>query len=187
VTINTVQIVDWSLACAVLFWGLGAYNRLMNLRNQMAQQFVGVRIHHTERVILLMQLSTTLGQPNSADSQTHSVEPNLAQALGALRTACLQIEAACTQAQIAPVRVSVMHRLCEAEGALNLALAGLSAVAVSASSSHALGTLLQSSDAALAFAKRQFNEAVLHYNLAIRQFPTCLLVGLFGFNAAFSL
>ena len=38
-------------------------------------------------------------------------------------------------------------------------------------------------DTTLAFARGQFNEAVAVYNHAIRQFPTRLLAGLFGFRA----
>ena len=38
--------------------------------------------------------------------------------------------------------------------------------------------------ATLAFARKQFNEAVLEYNSAVRQFPTVLIVGLFGFRGA---
>jgi len=39
-------------------------------------------------------------------------------------------------------------------------------------------------DATLVFARRQFNDAVNEYNAATRQFPTGLLVGLFGFRGA---
>jgi LemA protein len=36
----------------------------------------------------------------------------------------------------------------------------------------------------LAFARRQFNDAVMEYNAAVRQYPTVLIVGLFGFRGA---
>ena len=36
----------------------------------------------------------------------------------------------------------------------------------------------------LSFARRQFNEAVAEYGQAVTQFPTVLLVGLFGFRSA---
>ena len=39
-------------------------------------------------------------------------------------------------------------------------------------------------DTALAFARRQFNEAVLAYNRAIRQIPTRLIAAIFGFAPA---
>ena len=51
----------------------------------------------------------------------------------------------------------------------------------------ALNTQLQASDATLAFARRQFDEAVIEYNHAVKQFPTLLLVGLFGFRSAATL
>ena len=47
-----------------------------------------------------------------------------------------------------------------------------------------LNAQLATADMALAFARRQFNDAVIEYNEAIRQFPTVLIVGLFGFRAA---
>ena len=50
-----------------------------------------------------------------------------------------------------------------------------------------LNAQLQANDATLAFARRQFDDAVIEYNRAIRQFPTVLLVGLFGFRSAATL
>jgi LemA protein len=47
-----------------------------------------------------------------------------------------------------------------------------------------LNALLLTSDATLAFARKQFNAAVAEYNHAVKQFPTLLLVGLFGFRTA---
>jgi oxygen-independent coproporphyrinogen-3 oxidase len=42
-------------------------------------------------------------------------------------------------------------------------------------------------DTALAFARRQFNEAVQSYNQAVGQFPTWVLAGMFGFRKASTL
>jgi LemA protein len=46
-----------------------------------------------------------------------------------------------------------------------------------------LRSKLATIDTTLAFARGQFNESVEVYNHAIRQFPTRLLAGLFGFRA----
>ena len=43
------------------------------------------------------------------------------------------------------------------------------------------------SDAALDFARREFNAAVAAYNAAVRQFPTVLVARLFGFRAGATL
>jgi LemA protein len=43
---------------------------------------------------------------------------------------------------------------------------------------------LAASDTTLAFARRQFNDAVTEYNLAVRQFPTWIVAGLFRFRGA---
>ena len=43
---------------------------------------------------------------------------------------------------------------------------------------------LAAADTALAFARRQFNDAVLAYNHAIRQVPTRLIAAIFGFAPA---
>ena len=50
-----------------------------------------------------------------------------------------------------------------------------------------LNTALQASDATLAFARGQFADAVIEYNRAVKQFPTLLLVGMFGFRSAATL
>jgi len=47
-----------------------------------------------------------------------------------------------------------------------------------------LTSQLQASDATLNFARSQFNAAVQAYNRGVKQFPTLLLVGLFGFRVA---
>ena len=46
---------------------------------------------------------------------------------------------------------------------------------------------LAEGDTTLAFARRQFNEAVQHYNHAVGQFPTWVIAGMFGFRAASTL
>ena len=50
-----------------------------------------------------------------------------------------------------------------------------------------LNAALQASDATFAFARGQFADAVIEYNRAVKQFPTLLLVGMFGFRSAATL
>ena len=48
----------------------------------------------------------------------------------------------------------------------------------------ALGNQVAAVDSTLAFARTQFNLAAEEYNQALTQFPTRMLTGLFGFQAA---
>lgn len=171
------EIVWAGAGAALLFWAVGAYNRVVRLRASIVRRFVPTQAQFAERHALLQQ-------------QIEALEPALPNAgprLDALRAACRQVEAACAHAALRPGAAGAITSLRLADNILTEARARLPVQSVAGVDLTALNALLGTSDATLAFARRQFNDAVEEYNRAVTQFPTVLLVGLFGFRSAATL
>ncbi len=171
---STTQIVCWVGAAALLFWIVGAYNRLVRLRGAIVRRFAPVDEHFRQRHALVLLLLDALAP----------VLLNASPRLDALRAASQQVAAACAHAKLRPGAVGGITSLRLADEILAEARARLPVQTASGIDLSDLNARLSASDAMLAFARGQFNEAVSAYNHAIHQFPTVLLVGLFGFRNA---
>ena len=171
---ETTHIVAAAIGALLLFWAIGAYNRLVRLRGEIVRGFApvddGIRARHALLLRLIDALAPLLA--------------NAAPRLEALRAACGQVETACAHARVRPGASGAITSLKLADLILGEARARLPFASVAGSDLAALAAELQASDAALAFARRRFDEAVADYNRAVRQFPTLLLVRLFGFRSA---
>jgi LemA protein len=172
--VSTAQIICCLAAAVLLFWAVGAYNRLVRLRAAIVRRFAPVDEQIRLRHALLLQL---------ADALT-PVLTNAAPRLDALRAACEQVATACAQAKLRPGSSGAITGLRLADDVLAESRARLPPPNAPGSELAELVAALQASDATLAFARRQFNQAVDEYGLAVKQFPTLLLVGLFGFRPA---
>ena len=162
------------MAAVLLFWAVGAHNRLVRLRNAIVVRFAPIEAQFRLRHSLLRQL-------------LESLVPVLAHAaprLDALRAACLQADAAFAHARLRPGTTGAIASLRLAEEILTEARARLPVQTAAGVDLRELNARIGASDTALAFARRQFNEAVLEYNAALRQFPTGLIAGLFSFRGA---
>ena len=174
---TTTQIICSVLAAVLLFWAVGAYNRLVRLRGAIVRQFAPVDEQFRARHALLLQLTDALAP----------VIANAAPRIEALRAACLQAEAACAHAKLRPGATGPVTSLRLADEILAEARARLPVQSAPGSDLASLNTALQASDTTLAFARGQFADAVIEYNRAVKQFPTLLLVGMFGFRSAATL
>ncbi|HWH82462.1 MAG TPA: LemA family protein [Burkholderiaceae bacterium] len=174
---NPTQIGAVALTALLLFWAVGAYNRLVRLRGAIVRQFAPVdeqfRLRHAQLLQLLDALAPLLA--------------HAAPRIETLRAACAQVEAACAHARVRPGAAGAITSLRLADAILAEARARLPIPSTPGSDLAALNLQLQATDATLAFARRQFDAAVTDYNHAVRQFPTVLLVGLFGFRGAATL
>jgi LemA protein len=171
---SSTQTVCWAVTAVLLFWAIGAYNRLVQLRGAIVRQFVPVESQLTQRQALLMQRLDALAPALL----------NAAPRLDALRAACQQCSAACAHARVRPGAAGAITSLRLADEILGDARARLPVQSVAGIDLSELNAQLTAADTTLAFARRQFNAAVIEYNEAVRQFPTLLIVGLFGFRAA---
>jgi LemA protein len=171
------EMAGWVGAAALLFWGVGAYNRLVRLRGDLVQRFGPFDDQFKQRHALLLQQLDALA-PVLANATAQA-----APRLDALRAACQQAESACAHARLRPGALGAITSLRLAEEILGDARARLPVPTTAGTTLPELRAQLATIDTTLSFARRQFNESVEVYNHAIRQFPTRLLAGLFGFRA----
>lgn len=177
---NTTQIAVL-VGCAVgVFWAVGAYNRLSALRDDIAKSFAPVDAQVQHRHALLLKWG-------EAVREVLDQQPQLNEALAA---ACSQVLAACDGVRARPSARSAATGLQAAEEALSAARARLQTelparqTRLTGLHIEADGEQLAAADSALAFARSQFNATTDTYNRAIRQFPTWLVAGAFGFQPA---
>jgi LemA protein len=161
-------------------WMLGAYNRLVRLRQALAAAFVQVdgllRQRHQQLAELLEAAAEGL--------------PSAQPALAALEAARQQARIAADQAARRPSSAGRVASLVLAEQVLNTACAPLADLARAAPEADAgermRNTLagLSATQHRLTAAREAFNAEVLGYNASVRQFPTNLVATLFGFRPA---
>jgi LemA protein len=169
----TSTLALWIGAAVLLFWAVGAFNRLVGLRNEIVRSFVLVDEQFRQRNALLMGLAQRLGTRDGSKAQAE-----------ALLTACAQAEAAFMHARTHPGSTGAITSLRLAEDILTGTRQRLTAPAPNDVDAQAHAAEVAASDTTFAFARRQFNERVTAYNTAVRQFPTWLVAELFRFRAA---
>jgi LemA protein len=174
---SSTQVGASVIGVLLVCWMVGAYNRMVSLRNVLADRFAAIDALCVARHALIARqielLATTLAGAGPR--------------LDALRAASLQAEAARLHAQTRPGVASVVTSLRVAEEILAAARTRLPVQSVAGADLPEINARLASGDATLDFARREFNAAVGHYNAAVRQFPTVLVARLFGFRAGATL
>ncbi|WP_280153104.1 LemA family protein [Piscinibacter sp. XHJ-5] len=174
------QITGWAVAAVLLFWAVGAYNRLVSLRNGISRAFAPVEVQLRQRHHLLERWVEAL-RP-LLEHETPALDAVLA-ASGQLQTACDVVRSRPSAARpMAALRLAE-ETLAEARSRLKGELPAKPELLAGAGVAL-LGEELAAADSTLGFARRQFNEATQSYNDALDQFPTWVIAGLFGFRGA---
>ena len=179
------SILSWTIFAVLLFWAVGAYNRLVRLRAEAHTAFAGVEAEFTRQVELvskslpgaeftqpapLEQESTFwAGLQGAARQFATSLaavrnRPLDAKRMAALNAACDVLVMAWETAQRDEAHDLAGPRLPETVLARRSQLAGQTRAAI-----------------------EQFNIAVARYNEGIAQFPAVLLAWLFGFEPGLGL
>ena len=171
---SSTEITIGVTAAVLLFWTVGAHNRLVNLRNAIVRSFVTVDEQFRLRHALLLQQLDALALRVGGSSPT----------LEALRAAVAQASAACAHASARPGAAGAVTSLRLAETILTETRARVPARTTAAAGLAEIDAQLAASDNALAFARGRFNKAVAEYNSAVGQFPTWLIAALFSFRPA---
>lgn len=180
------MLTTWIVLAVLLFWAVGAYNRLVRLRSAALQAFGGLDAH-------LVQMVSTLGEYEAAQAaqagNTPADGPHK-EARAALCAATTQFAASLAVSRARPLDAGSAAALSTGLDVLHAAwdsalrATPLDAAAEGAVEAVALWTAQREQHRAQnALATRQFNDAVVLYNAAIAQFPARLLAGLFGFRA----
>lgn len=173
------------------FWCLGAHNRLVRLRQAIAQAWLAVDTQLQRRHALARELAERLAAPEVQAAVGDDLAGVAAQMLDA---AVRQAEACAAHARPRSTRAGAIQSLALAEQVLDRALRPLAlliharAHALQRAGLHAaLVELLQREpaiEAQAAFVRRLFNDAVVEFNHAIDEMPTCLLAGPMLFKPA---
>jgi len=174
------QIAAMALAAVAVFWMLGAYNRVMALRNAIVGAWQQVDETLQRRSAAVAPLAAALREPMAAEQG----------ALDALLAAQAQVQSAADAVRQRPVQNVRVAALAGAEAAMASAASRMLALleqhpglASDAAVAPHL-TALREAGPRLDFARQLFNEASQRYDAAVQQFPTRLLARLYGFGAA---
>jgi LemA protein len=164
----------------VLMWLIGAYNRLVALRNRFKNAFAQIDVQLKRRYDLI---------PNLVETAKGYIkhERGTLEAVIAARNAA---SAANVRAAQSPGDAVAMKELSGAETALAGTLGRLFALAEAYPDLKANTTMLSlmeeltSTENKIAFARQAYNDSVMSYNTARETFPTNLIAGPFNFGPA---
>lgn len=182
----THSVLFWLFLAVLIFWALGAYNRLVRLRAAVISAFTGVesRLNHALSLVAerasLQAPAAAAPAENSPDTAQPPPEPGL---LEGLQGAATQLEVALRVARRSPLHALSTAALRTASATLQTAWERLRSDAAPvelAPNQRAWEDHWQATREAIA----TFNTAVHAYNRAIAQFPAGVLAYFFGFRAA---
>ena len=175
----TTWVVIGVLAVVGL-WAVAVYNRLVELRNRIANAFGQIDVQLKRRYDLI---------PNLVEVARGYMQHEAA-TLEAVIKARGQAQGAAAVARAAPTNVGAVGALAVAEGVLGGSLGRLMAVAEAYPELKADATMqslseeLASTENRLGFARQAFNDQALDFNNAAQQFPALIVARLFGFAPA---
>jgi len=175
----TTWVVIGVLAVVGL-WAVAVYNRLVELRNRIANAFGQIDVQLKRRYDLI---------PNLVEVARGYMQHEAA-TLEAVIKARGQAQGAAVVARAAPTNVGAVGALAVAEGVLGGSLGRLMVVAEAYPELKADATMqslseeLASTENRLGFARQAFNDQALDFNNAAQQFPALLVARLLGFAPA---
>ena len=171
------SLIAIALVALLVFWAVGAYNRLVRLKNTIANAFGQIDVQLKRRYDLI---------PNLVDVAKKYLQHEQA-TLEAVINARNQARAASDVARSRPANALAVTTLAAAEQALGSSLGNLFALAEAYPDLKADQTMrelseeLTSTENKVGFARQAFNDAVLDYNNAQGQFPAVLVARVFSF------
>lgn len=176
----TVTWVVLILVVIVALWGVAIYNRLVQLRNRIANAFGQIDVQLKRRHDLVPNLVEVARAYLAHESAT----------LEAVIRARGQAQAAAATARAQPANAASIGALALAENALGGSLGRLMMVAENYPDLKADATMqslseeLTSTENRLGFARQAYNDQVLDFNNAATQFPDLIVARLLAFTPA---
>lgn len=179
-TMTAGQWASLAVAAVLVFWMVGAYNRLVALRST-----IGSAFQHIDELLQRRQAAV---EPLVACARPSM--PAEQGALDAWLAAMQQVRSAADALRARPVMAPLAQTMVAAEAAMAAAGSRVRALldqhpevlALPQAAEH-LATLREV-EPRLVFARQMYNDAAATYNQAARQFPTQLLTRLYGFGTA---
>ena len=174
---TSTSLISIAVLAVLIFWAVGAYNRLVRLRNTIANAFGQIDVQLKRRYDLVPNLVEAAKKYLSHERET----------LAAVITARNQAKAASDAVRSRPTNALAVTTLAAAELNLGHSLGSLFALSEAYPDLKADQTIrelseeLTSTENKVTFARQAFNDAVLDYNNAQGQFPAVLMAKLFNF------
>ena len=173
-------IVLITLGAMLVFWAVGAYNRLVRLKNIIANAFGQIEVHLNRRHDLVANLVETAQKYLPPEREQETLE--------AVMAARNQARSASDAVRSGPGKEDAVMALAAAEQALDNCLGRLFAMAQTYPKLKADPSIqgfseeLTSTEIKLGFARQAYNDAVLDSNNAQGQFPALLIARMCGFT-----
>lgn len=173
-------LIFLAIIVALIAWGIGIYNSLVNLRNRVKNAFAQIDVQLTRRHDLIPNLVEAVKGYMKHERDT------LEAVVNARNRAVSDLDAA----KADPANAEAVRKLGESEGALGAALSRLFALSEAYPDLKANENMmhfqeeLSSTENKVAFARQAFNDAVLAYNNKVENFPNNILAGMFQFTQA---
>jgi LemA protein len=174
-TVTTLVLI--AVAALLVFWAVGAYNRLVRLKNTIANAFGQIDVQLKRRYDLI---------PNLVEAAKKYLQHERA-TLEAVTLARNQAKSASDVVRSKPANAAAVVALATAEQALEGSLGRFFALAEAYPDLKADETIrelseeLTSTENKVAFSRQAYNDAVLDYNNAQGQFPAMLIASAFSF------
>ena len=175
---GAVGVVVIIILLIVGMTGVGGYNRLVNLSQNVNKQWAQVQNDYQRRADLIPNLVQTVSGAANFEKSTLT---EITQA----RASVGQVKIDPNNAPTDPDKLAQYER---AQGQLSSALSRLLVVSerypdLKANSNFRdLQAQLEGTENRIAVARRDFNEAVGSYNTTVKSFPTVLYAAMFGFK-----
>ena len=176
----TSFLIFLAIIAAIVMWGVGIYNRLVNERNRVKNAFAQIDVQLTRRYDLIPNLIEAVKGYMKHERET----------LEAVITARNAASSSLDAAKADPSNALAMQELGASEGALTSALGRLFALSEAYPDLKANQNMMQfqeeltSTENKVAFSRQAFNDTVLQYNNSVQNFPNNLIAGFFSFALA---
>ena len=176
----TSFLVFLAILAAIVFWGIGIYNRLVNERNRVKNAFAQIDVQLTRRYDLIPNLVEAVKGYMKHERET------LENVIKARNAASSSLDAA----KADPANAQAIKELGASEGALASALGRLFALSEAYPDLKANQNMMQfqeelaSTENKVAFSRQAFNDAVMGYNNTAENFPNNIIANMFSFALA---
>ena len=176
----TSFLVFLAILAAIVFWGIGIYNRLVNERNRVKNAFAQIDVQLTRRYDLIPNLVEAVKGYMKHERET------LENVIKARNAASSSLDAA----KADPANAQAIKELGASEGALTAALGRLFALSEAYPDLKANQNMMQfqeeltTTENKVAFSRQAFNDAVMGYNNTAENFPNNIIANMFSFELA---
>lgn len=196
------SLASWIVIAVLLFWFVGAYNRLVRLRATVLQAYgaldaaLGKQLDFVQASIAASPPEAVLNESLSSIAPLQAATTQLSTLLGATRLHPLDAGGMAALATALQVWIGAWRRqhpddvtVFDADGTLSRPVPLMPGLSGSSGSSIAAASVAEpiawpEPSAAAEIARNQFNQAVASYNAAIAQFPAMLVAWAVRLRAA---